>query len=242
MILAKKTDVGMVRAMNQDACACGEFPNGMAWAVVCDGMGGAASGDVASTTAVKIISERIQSSYREGMQANSIRSLLLSAIEAANAVIGEMSRSNPEFEGMGTTVVASVIRQDAVYVAHAGDSRAYRIAQDGITQLTRDHSMVQAMVDRGQITQSEAKDHPRKNIITRALGVSEQILIDFCEEPFEPDDVLLICTDGLTNMVDDEEIFRLSKEVSAGELPERLVSLANENGGLDNITVVTIAS
>lgn len=242
MILAKKTDVGLIRSMNQDACACGEFPDGMAWAVVCDGMGGAASGDVASTTAVKIISERIQSSYREGMQANSIRSVLFSAIEAANAVVYEMSCSNPAFEGMGTTVVAAIIRQDAVYVAHAGDSRAYRLTANGITQLTRDHSMVQAMVDRGQITPLEAKDHPRKNIITRALGVDSRILIDFCEEPFEPDDVLLICTDGLTNMVEDETILQLSKEFPAGELPEKLVSLANRNGGLDNITVVTIAS
>ena len=242
MILAKKSDVGKVRAMNQDACACGEFPDGMAWAVVCDGMGGAASGDVASTTAVKIISERIQSSYREGMQANSIRSVLFSAIEAANAVVYEMSCSNPAFEGMGTTVVASIIRQDAVYVAHAGDSHAYRVTETGITQLTRDHSMVQAMVDRGQITPLEARDHPRKNIITRALGVDSRILIDFCEEPFEPNDVLLICTDGLTNMVDDESIFRLSQESAAGELPEKLVSLANQNGGQDNVTVVTIAS
>lgn len=242
MILSKKSDVGLVRAMNQDACACGEFPDGMAWAVVCDGMGGAASGDVASTTAVKIISERIQSSYREGMQANSIRSVLFSAIEAANAVVFEMSRSNPAFEGMGTTVVASIIRMDAVYVAHAGDSRAYRITGNGIAQLTRDHSMVQAMVDRGQITPSEAKDHPRKNIITRALGVDSRILIDFCEEPFEPNDVLLICTDGLTNMVEDEEIFSLAKDTPAGELPDQLISLANRNGGVDNVTVVTIVS
>ena len=242
MILSKKSDVGLVRSMNQDACACGEFPDGMAWAVVCDGMGGAASGDVASTTAVKIISERIQSSYREGMSANSIRSVLFSAIEAANAVVYEMSCSNSAFEGMGTTVVASIIRQDAVYVAHAGDSRAYRITENGITQLTRDHSMVQAMVDRGQITPLEAKDHPRKNIITRALGVDSRVLIDFCEEPFEPRDVLLICTDGLTNMVEDEEILRLAREFPAGELPEQLVSLANRNGGVDNVTVVTIVS
>ena len=242
MILAKKTDVGMIRPMNQDACACGEFPDGVAWAVVCDGMGGAASGDVASATAVKIISERIQSSYREGMQANSIRSVLFSAIEAANAVVYEMSCSNPAFEGMGTTVVASIIRRDAVFIAHAGDSRAYRITETGITQLTRDHSMVQAMVDRGQITPMEAKDHPRKNIITRALGVDSRIPVDFCEEPFEPNDMLLICTDGLTNMVEDEAIFRMARESSPGELPEKLVSQANRNGGVDNITVVTIVS
>lgn len=241
MILAKKSDVGLVRSMNQDACAAGEFPDGTAWAVVCDGMGGAASGDVASTTAVKIISERIQASYREGMQANSIRSVLFSAIEAANSVVFEMSCANPEFEGMGTTVVAAILRDQAVYIAHAGDSRAYRITSSAVAQLTRDHSMVQVMVDRGQITPSEAREHPRKNIITRALGVNDRILIDFCEEPFESGDVLLICTDGLTNMVEDEAIFRASQEASAGELPEKLVQMANENGGQDNITVVTIS-
>ena len=241
MILSKKSDVGLVRSMNQDACAAGEFPDGMGWAVVCDGMGGAASGDVASATAVKIISERIQASYREGMQANSIRSVLFSAIETANAVVFEMSQSNIEFEGMGTTVVAAILRNDAVYIAHAGDSRAYRITPDSIAQLTRDHSMVQAMVDRGQITPSEAREHPRKNIITRALGVDSRILIDFCEEPFERSDILLICTDGLTNMVEDEEIFRAAQSAAAGELPEKLVRMANENGGQDNVTVVTIS-
>ena len=240
MILSKKSDVGLVRSMNQDACAAGEFPDGMGWAVVCDGMGGAASGDVASATAVKIISERIHASYREGMQANSIRSVLFSAIEAANTVVYEMSRSNVEFEGMGTTVVAAIIREDAVYIAHAGDSRAYRITADSIAQLTRDHSMVQAMVDRGQITPSEAREHPRKNIITRALGVDSRILIDFCEEPFERGDVLLICTDGLTNMVEDDAIFDASRQTSAADLPEKLVHMANINGGQDNVTVVTI--
>ena len=240
MIISKRTDVGMVRSMNQDACAGGEFPDGMAWAVVCDGMGGASSGDVASSTAVRIISERIQASYREGMTANSIRSVLFSAIEAANAVVFEMSCSNPAFEGMGTTVVAAIIQNGAAYIAHAGDSRAYRITPESIAQLTRDHSMVQAMVDRGQLTPLEAKDHPRKNIITRALGVDSGILIDFCEEPFDKEDYLLICTDGLTNAVEDEDIFRAVRE-SGAECTDRLVDLANKNGGRDNITVVTIS-
>ena len=241
MIIAKKTDVGRVRAMNQDACAAGEFPDGMVWAVVCDGMGGAASGDVASATAVKIISERIQNSYREGMQANSVRSLLFSAIEAANAVVYEMSCANPAFSGMGTTVVASILREDAVYIAHAGDSRAYRITGGMMNQLTRDHSMVQVMVDRGQITPSEAREHPRKNIITRALGVDEHILIDFCEEPFLSGDILLICTDGLTNAVEDDEICRIALSSDIGQAADSLVEKANENGGQDNITVVMIA-
>lgn len=240
MKIFQKTDIGMIRKMNQDACQAGEFSDGMVWAVVCDGMGGAASGDVASATAVRIISERIHASYRDGMRANSIRSLLFSAIEAANAVVYEMSLSNPAFEGMGTTVVAAVVLDGAAYIAHAGDSRAYRIAGERIVQLTRDHSMVQAMVDRGQITASEAKDHPRKNIITRALGVDEKILIDFCEEPFEAGDALLICTDGLTNAVDESEILSAFRAEDVN-VSDKLVQLANEHGGQDNITVVAIS-
>ena len=227
--------------MNQDACASGEFSDGMVWTVVCDGMGGAASGDVASTTAVKIITERIHASYREGMQANSIRSLLFSAIEGANAVVYEMACANPAFAGMGTTVVAAILRDGAAYIAHAGDSRAYRITQGEMRQLTRDHSMVQAMVDRGQISESEAKDHPRKNIITRALGVDDMILIDFCEEPFNRGDVLLICTDGLTNMIDDADICGIVLENELSRAADLLIEKANENGGQDNITAVLIA-
>lgn len=241
MKIAKMSDIGKTRKMNQDACASGEFPDKTVWAVVCDGMGGAASGDIASTTAVRIISERITSSYREGMSSNSVRSLLFSAVEAANSVVYEMSQSNPEFSGMGTTVVASVIVDGTVYIAHAGDSRAYRIAKDSITQLTKDHSMVQVMVDRGQITPLEAKEHPKKNIITRAIGVEPTILIDFCEEKLSDGEILLICTDGLTNTVDDCEILQMSNDFDCFTLSQKLIETANNNGGYDNITVVLIA-
>ncbi len=241
MKIAKLSDIGKTRTMNQDACASGEFPDGTVWAVVCDGMGGAASGDVASTTAVRIISEKITSSYREGMGSNSVRSLLFSAIEAANSVVYDMSKSNFEFFGMGTTVVAAVISNKTVCIAHVGDSRAYRISEDSMTQLTRDHSMVQAMVDQGQITSLEAKTHPQKNVITRAVGAEPTVLIDFCEEEFDDGNVLLICTDGLTNTVEDSEIFEMSKNYDCAELSQKLIETANNNGGYDNITVVLIA-
>jgi len=179
MKIAKKTDIGKVRNSNQDACSAGELPDGTVWAVVCDGMGGASGGDIASTTAVRIISEKITSSYRDGMSSNSIRSLLFSSIETANSVVYDISRSNTSLEGMGTTVVAAVISGGAAYIAHAGDSRAYRIFDNSIKQITRDHSIVQVMVEKGELTPNEAKGHPRKNIITRALGVDSSILIDF---------------------------------------------------------------
>ncbi|MCR5484001.1 MAG: Stp1/IreP family PP2C-type Ser/Thr phosphatase [Clostridiales bacterium] len=240
MKITQKTDIGKFRRSNQDACAAGEFPNGMVWAVVCDGMGGASGGDIASSTSVKLISERLVSSYRDGMSSNSIRHLLFSAIEAANSIVYDMSCSNPELEGMGTTVVVAFLSGETAYIAHAGDSRAYKISGGMISQLTRDHSMVQEMVENGELTPVEAKAHPRKNIITRALGVEETILIDFCEESFNSGDVLLICTDGLTNFVETDEIIEVVRASEGGEIAEKLVDRANDNGGKDNITVVTV--
>ena len=241
MKIVAKTDTGKVRASNQDAYAAGELPNGVAWAVVCDGMGGAAGGNVASTTAVKIISEQITSKYRSGMSSKSIRNMLFAAITAANVSVYEIARSNEELRGMGTTVVACIVCDNEAYIAHAGDSRAYMLRQNNLTQLTRDHSMVQDLVETGKITPDEAKNHPRKNIITRALGVDDTIDIDFCVEELNEDDTLLICTDGLTNYVDIDEIRDITASDGFYGYAESLVKRANENGGGDNITVVALA-
>ncbi len=241
MKIVAKTDTGKVRASNQDAYAAGELPNGVAWAVVCDGMGGAAGGNVASTTAVKIISEQITSKYRASMSGTSIRNMLLAAITAANVSVYEIGSSNAELQGMGTTVVACVLAENEAFIAHAGDSRAYILHENDLTQLTRDHSMVQDLVETGKITQDEAKHHPRKNIITRAVGVDRDIDIDFCVEELKAEDTLLICTDGLTNYVDIDEIREITAENSFYGYAESLVKRANENGGGDNITVVALA-
>lgn len=241
MRIVAKTDIGTVRPNNQDSYAAGELPNSVAWAVVCDGMGGASGGNVASSTAVKIISERITSSYREGMSCNSIKNILTSAIAAANIEVFDESRADESLAGMGTTVVAAIIADKAVYVAHAGDSRAYILSNGSLNQITKDHSFVQEMVDIGRLTPDEAKDDPRKNIITRALGVDDELRTDFCEEFIDEDDVVLICTDGLTNYVSMEEIISLTSDGKFNDFAERLVSKANENGGGDNITVVTLS-
>ena len=241
MRIVAKTDIGLKRINNEDSYATGELPGSVAWAVVCDGMGGAAGGNVASSTAVKLISERISSSYRKGMTANSIKNMLVSAITAANISIFEASRKNPELSGMGTTVVAVVVVDGEACIAHAGDSRAYVLSDGKLRQLTKDHSFVQEMVDSGNLTEAEALDDPRKNIITRALGVDEEIRIDFCEEFIDDKDVLLICTDGLTNYVNSEEICEITSDGKYYEYAEKLVNRANENGGGDNITVVTIS-
>ena len=241
MKIVAKTDIGLTRTSNQDSYAAGELPGLVAWAVVCDGMGGTNGGNLASSTAVKIISERISSSYRHGMSFNSIKNMFMSAIIAANVCVFDMSKENPEFSGMGTTVVVAIVADEKVYVAHAGDSRAYILTAGKLHQLTKDHSFVQEMVDSGKLTADEAREDPRKNLITRALGVSENLQIDFCEEDISENDVLLICTDGLTNYVEPNEIYELTDDGKFYEFAERLVNRANNNGGGDNVTVVTVS-
>lgn len=241
MRIVAKTDIGKTRPNNQDSYAAGELPNSVAWAVVCDGMGGASGGNVASSKAVKIISERITSTYKDGMSYNSIKNMLTSAIAAANIEVFDESKADENLAGMGTTVVAAILTDRRVYVAHAGDSRAYILSKGNLTQITKDHSFVQEMIDTGRLTPDEAKDDPRKNIITRALGVDNDLRVDFCEEFIDENDVVLICTDGLTNYVSDEDIVSLASDGKFNDFAERLVSHANENGGGDNITVVTMS-
>lgn len=242
MKIVAKTDIGLIRQQNQDSYAAGELPGGVVWAVVCDGMGGTAGGAVASSLAVKMISEKITSCYYDGMGDNSIRNMLVSVIENANICIYDMSIANEEFSGMGTTVVAAIIANRSIYIAHAGDSRAYRISHGGaMLQMTRDHSVVQSMLENGEITPDEAKEHPSKHIITRALGVDPDVRADFSQETMGDGDVVLMCTDGLTNYVSVEDIIRLTSDGQYYEFADRLVNLANKNGGGDNITVVAIA-
>ena len=241
MKIVAKTDIGLTRTSNQDSYAAGELPGSVAWAVVCDGMGGTNGGNLASSTAVKIISERISSSYRQGMSFSSIKNMFMSAIIAANVSVYDMSKENPELSGMGTAVVVAIVAYERVYVAHAGDSRAYILTSGKLHQLTKDHSFVQEMVDSGKLTADEAREDPRKNLITRALGVSVELQIDFCEEDISENDVLLICTDGLTNYVEPDEIYELTEDGKFYEFAERLVNRANNNGGGDNITVVTVS-
>lgn len=239
--IVAKTDVGLVRTSNQDSYAAGELPGSVAWAVVCDGMGGAAGGNYASSIAVKLISERISSSYRQGMSDNSIKNMLISAIHAANISVYEKGQSDSDLTGMGTTVVVAIIADESAYIAHVGDSRAYILSDGKLNQLTKDHSFVQEMVDSGKLTPDEAKDDPRKNYITRALGVNDDVRIDFCQEFLSGDEILILCTDGLTNYVKPEEIYELTADSNFYEYAERLVKRANNNGGGDNITVVTMS-
>ena len=204
-------------------------------------MGGAAGGNIASALAVKVISDKITSSYNEKMRDSSIKNLLDSAITAAYIEVYDMAYSRPDLKGMGTTVVAVVVRDNVAHIAHAGDSRAYIVNKDGVEQITVDHSLVQNLVDRGEITKEEAEHHPNKNVITRALGVDKRIDVDFSEVDLQENETLILCTDGLSNCVNNAEIADDIKDGQYYAFADRLVKRANKNGGNDNITVVAIA-
>ena len=241
MKIVAKTDKGMVRDSNQDSYAVGELPGEVAWAVVCDGMGGAAGGNIASALAVEAISNQINSCYSEKMNGSSITNMLKTAITAANVKVYDKAQSRPELSGMGTTVVCAIVKDEDVYIAHVGDSRAYLADKNGIKQITTDHSYVQDLVDKGEITAEEAQNHPNKNLITRAVGVDENIEIEFDQIELHEDEILLLCSDGLSNYVTNDELFGDISDGKYYAFADRLVKRANQNGGGDNITVVAIA-
>lgn len=240
MKITAKTDIGIVRDNNQDSYAAGELSGGAAFAIVCDGMGGAAEGALASSVAVNAIREKLTNSFFPGMSDISVRSLLISSVENANKAVYDLSLTDKKYDGMGTTVVASIVRNGFAYVVHAGDSRAYLIHNNEICQITKDHSVVQNMLEKGEITSEEAFDHPDKHIITRALGVDENVRVDFAQEEFE-NDILLLCSDGLTNYVHDDEIKEILTDSVDDEKVSELIEKANYYGGGDNITVVALS-
>ena len=232
-----KTDVGVKRAVNQDYVFTAEVPIGRLpnLFLVADGMGGHNAGDFASRFVVEDIKEELLHSEEHFPEA-----ILKSAIEKANLKLMDEARKDARLEGMGTTLVAATIIEHTLYFANIGDSRLYLI-NDEIRQLSKDHSLVQEMVRLGGINADEAKHHPDKNIITRAIGVTESLEIDFFEYHLRPNDTILMCTDGLSNMVEDEELFSIVKSSrDVVEIVERLIEKANSNGGNDNIGVVIV--
>ncbi len=232
------TDTGVVRRVNQDAFSHGIINDNISWAAVCDGMGGANGGDYASRTAVEVMKGVIADGITESADAEYIKDILCDAINAANDSVYNASKEDMNLFGMGTTVVAAVLKGSMLVLAHAGDSRAYVLSENGMRQVTVDHSLVQEMVDRGEITEEEARTHPRKNVITRALGVADTIEIDFSVHTLEENEAVLLCTDGLTNFLEDKDILELFCNTEPETLPQKLIDEANENGGGDNITAV----
>ncbi|MBO6146928.1 MAG: Stp1/IreP family PP2C-type Ser/Thr phosphatase [Lachnospiraceae bacterium] len=231
------TDTGRKRKVNQDYVFTSESPVGNLpnLFIVADGMGGHAAGDYAS----RFTTETVVSDIRDSHETNPIR-LIRHAYEVANAAIIEEAHRLPDHEGMGTTLVVATIIGDCLYVANVGDSRLY-VIDDRISQITRDHSLVEEMVRAGEIEMSAARNHPMKNKITRAIGGDHEIRVDFFDMQLKEGDMVLMCTDGLTNMVEDEDIRLIVKSSSdvVGAV-QGLADKANANGGLDNIGIVLI--
>lgn len=234
------SDIGKIRQNNEDAFRFGSFDDGVTWAVVCDGMGGAAGGQIASTIAADMVGKKIEKCYNKSMSEGSIENMLLSAITTANVTVYDRAISDDFLSGMGTTLVAAVIKNSVASIAHVGDSRAYLIHDGSLRQLTKDHSLVQEMLDSGEITEEEFEHHPVKNIITRALGVAEQIEIEFDTVELNKGDVLFLCTDGLSGTVSKEEMLDIFQKYSFDQFTAKLIERANSAGGNDNITVVAV--
>ena len=239
MRIFSKTDKGRVRTDNQDAYFAGRISDNAVFAVVCDGMGGANAGNIASENAVRHISEYIIRSYRDGMDISELEKTVRNAVMSANIELFDMSASEQALSGMGTTAVIALIREGEAVIANVGDSRIYLINGE-IKQLTRDHSVVQSLIESGKITPEDAKYHPRKNVITRAIGAEGSVTADSAVITLKDGDKLLLCTDGLSNYLDDNEILNVFKNTDISAVPETLVEKANQNGGGDNITVVTL--
>ena len=232
------TDVGKVRKMNQDYVFATDEPQGTLpnLLVVADGMGGHKAGDFASKFTVETLKEEIKHSLKEGP-----KEVLLDAVQVVNKKLIETAEKDIKLDGMGTTLVAATVIDHTLHFINVGDSRLYLINQE-VKQISRDHSLVEEMLRLGGISEEEAKHHPDKNIITRAIGVKEDVGADYYEYALKKGDVILMCTDGLCNMVNEDEIFTIIKSardiVEAGQL---LINRANENGGKDNIGVVLAA-
>lgn len=240
MIAFAKTDVGKAREMNQDYYYISGPNEKIQVYILADGMGGYNGGEIASklatTTALSYIQNNFESVPKEK---EDILKLVKSAVEYANMVVYEKASENKELEGMGTTIEVCLIYNNKIYIGHVGDSRVYRIRKEFIRKLTHDHSYVEKLVKDGTITKEEAINHPKKNMLMKALGCTPFVEPDVTVKGFIKNDTILICSDGLTNMVNENEIYEIVKR--EGTLAaEKLVEKANENGGYDNITAIVI--
>lgn len=234
------TDIGSRREVNQDYIYCNDNAVGLLpnLYIVADGMGGHRAGDFASRFSVSEFEKELKE-----QKARTIIGSMEGAIRAVNDRLLKEAAAEPEYRGMGTTFVAACIQDETLYVLNIGDSRLYLLSEKGtIRQITQDHSLVEEKILRGEIERKDAKNHPEKNVITRALGAMEQVIPDFFEVELEAGDYIMLCSDGLTNMVEDDDMkdIVLENDSDLKEKAEKLIALANENGGRDNISLVLV--
>ena len=235
------TDPGCVRSQNQDTYQIEQLDRGSVLCVVCDGMGGAKSGNVASTLAAEVFVEEIRQTWKSGMDAEEIEQILRSAAKLANFTVYDQAQQLEEFSGMGTTLVALLLQGKEATVINVGDSRAYRVGRSGIRRLTVDHSLVQMMVERGELTPERARTYPGKNYITRAIGTEAVVECDVFHLDVERGDCILLCSDGLTNVMDDQEIlFEVVHGINKQYCCQRLLDVAKNRGAPDNVTAVLV--
>ena len=235
------TDPGCVRAQNQDAYQIEQLDKNTLLCIVCDGMGGAKSGNVASTLAVDVFVEEVRRSWNSGMDREETDQMLCGAVKLANFTVFDQAQQFEEFYGMGTTLVAVLIHGKHVTIINVGDSRAYIVNREGIRLLTTDHSLVQMMVERGELTPEQARTYPGKNYITRAVGTETVVMSDIYHLDVDRGDYLLLCSDGLSNMMDDQEIlFEVVHGVGKEYCCQRLLEIAKNRGAPDNFTSVLV--
>jgi protein phosphatase len=233
------TDPGCVRPQNQDTYKIEQLDKVSLLGIVCDGMGGAKSGNVASTMAADVFSREIMECFQSGMTHEQMGTIMLSAVKNANFTVYDQAQQHAEYSGMGTTLVAVLIQGRHAIVLNVGDSRAYLINRGGIRRITTDHSLIQLMLQRGEVTLEEARRYPGKNLITRAVGTEVSVQSDLFHVDLERGDCLLLCSDGLSNLVDDQEIlFEVVHGADKHNCCQRLLDIAKNRGASDNVTCV----
>ena len=235
------SDPGCVRPQNQDAFQIEQLDRNSTLCVVCDGMGGAKSGNVASTLAIDVFVQEVKRSWKSHLDQEKINQLLRSAVKLANFTVFDQAMQFEEFSGMGTTLVAVLIKGKDATIINVGDSRAYSVDREGIKRLTTDHSLVQMMIERGEITPEKARNYPGKNLITRAIGTEPVVECDIFHKKMERGDGVLLCSDGLSNLLDDQEIlFEVVHGVNKQQCCQRLLDIAKNRGAPDNVTSILI--
>lgn len=235
------TDAGCVRTQNQDTYQIEKLDKNSLLCLVCDGMGGARSGNVASALAAEVFVDEIRRTWKDGMEQAQIDQMLQAAVKLANFTVYDQGRQFEEFFGMGTTLVAMLLTEREVTVVNVGDSRAYRINESGISRITVDHSVVEMMVQRGELTREEARTYPGKNYITRAIGPEAIAESDLFHLDLERGDFLLLCSDGLSNIMDEQEIlFEVVHGEEKDKCCQQLLDIAKSRGAPDNVTCVLV--
>lgn len=236
------TDTGNIRQQNQDSYEIVSFGHDKALMVVCDGMGGAKSGNIASSLAIEVFVGEVRRCQKLLTTAEKITSVLRGALELANKAVYEQAQLSEDYAGMGTTLVAAVLVKNLAVIINVGDSRAYHFSAQGVKLLTTDHSVVEMMVQRGELTPEQAKNYPGKNLITRAVGTEPAVEGDVFVHNLGKDDCLLLCSDGLSNeMADQEILFEVAHGVKKSNCCQRLLAIAKNRGAPDNVTMTFAA-